>query len=182
MKEYQKKNDDYRKKDDSSSTLIYVICGAVLIVTLLWYYKSHDKNVEPVEPQEEVVDEQCEVDAVSQDVAVCEVEPAYLEADGYEVDEACEEDDNSTSYAATNMEIMYVGIDNPVEIEAPNVPPENLQVMISGHASITKKSDNNYIVKVSSVGKVTINVFANIDGQYKNIMSKSYKAIRLPEK
>lgn len=182
MKDYQKKSDNYRKQDNSSSTLIYVICGAVLVVTLLWYYKSHNKNVEPVEPQEEVVDEQCAEDAEEWDVAVCEVEPAYLETDGYEVDEACEAEDDSTSNTSTNMDILYVGVANPVEIKAPNVSPENLEVMISGHASITKKSDNNYIVKVSSVGKVTINVFANIDGQYKNIMSKNYKVIRLPEK
>ena len=188
MKDYQKKSDDYSKKNDSPSTMIYVVCGVVLIATLLWYAKSRNKNVEPENPQEEVVDELCEVDAACQEVDACEVvECQAVEFD--EEDEAYEEDVfeelacevAEPSSTATDTEVLYVGVANPIEVQFPDVPAENIECSISGQNSIVRRSANKYIVMVKSVGEVTINFYANIDGQRKNIASKTYIAKRLPD-
>ncbi|MBO7462757.1 MAG: hypothetical protein J6T96_09190 [Bacteroidales bacterium] len=196
MKDYQKKSDDYRKEDNSSSILLYVICGVVVIATLLWYFKGRNKTVDPETTQEEVVDEQSKEDSEEWYVQVCEVDPAYLE-----IDEACEEVDvcedvfvedfsssqnpqksnHSTSITATNMEFLYVGVENPIEIKVKDIPAEKLGFSISGHGSIARKSANNYSVKVGSVGEVSINVFADIDGQRKEITSKTYRTKRVPD-
>lgn len=196
MKDYQKKSDEYRKQDNSSSTLLYVICGLVVIATLLWYFHGRYETVDPKEPQEEVVDKQCMENA--EEWKVCEVEPVYLEVDeACEEVKVCEEDstrnvdfsslqnpqntNHSTSIVATNMEFLYVGVDNQIEIKVQGVSADKLGFSISGHGSIAKKSANNYNVRVSSVGEVTINVFADIDGQRKEFSNKTFRTKLVPD-
>jgi len=54
------------------------------------------------------------------------------------------------------MNVLYVGVDNPVSISAPGVTPENLLPAISGGGTITG-SKGKYIVRVNTPG-MNINV------------------------
>ena len=64
------------------------------------------------------------------------------------------------------MNVLYVGVDNPVSISAPGVTPENLMPSISGGGTITG-SKGKYIVRVNSPG---MNV--NVDVRGKSVDGK----------
>jgi gliding motility-associated protein GldM len=64
------------------------------------------------------------------------------------------------------MNVLYVGVDNPVSISAPGVVPENIVPGISGGGTITG-SKGKYIVRVNSPG---MNV--NIDVRGKSVDGK----------
>jgi gliding motility-associated protein GldM len=64
------------------------------------------------------------------------------------------------------MNVLYVGVDNPVSISAPGVTPENLMPSISGGGTIVG-SKGKYIVRVNSPG---MNV--NVDVRGKSVDGK----------
>jgi hypothetical protein len=68
----------------------------------------------------------------------------------------------TTTYADANkMSIFYVGMDNPLRVNVPNVKPEDIVVNIS-EGSITG-TNGNYIARVNHSGEVTITL-AKRDG------------------
>lgn len=78
------------------------------------------------------------------------------------------------------MNVLYVGVDNPVSISAPGIPKENLSVTISG-GSIAG-SNGKYSVNVTSPGAVAkVNVSANINGKVQNIGSSDFRVKRIPD-
>src|SRR5690606_8309465 len=62
------------------------------------------------------------------------------------------------------MNVLYIGVDNPISVSAPGVPAESLKVSGSG-VSLTPRGDAKYIARVSSSGDVSLNVTATIDGK-----------------
>ena len=84
----------------------------------------------------------------------------------------------TTAYAdADNMSVVYVGIDNPIKINVPNVKPEDIVVSISDGS--VSGNNGNYIVKVTNTGDVTLTL-SKRDGT-KIPASFRVKAKRLPE-
>lgn len=77
------------------------------------------------------------------------------------------------------MNVLYIGVDNPISVSAPGIPSENLDVTGSG-VSI-KKSGNRYVANVSSTGEATINVSARVDGKSQNIGSAKFRVKRIPK-
>jgi hypothetical protein len=59
--------------------------------------------------------------------------------------------------SATNMNILYRGFDNPIEISVPNVSSDEIKVTIS-NGTIKKQSDGIYIVNVSETDETTLTV------------------------
>ena len=79
----------------------------------------------------------------------------------------------------TKMNILYRGVDNPIDISVPGVPPENLSVSCSG----CKISGRNgkYVATVSSGSKATINVSAkDQNGKIKRIGNSDFRVGRIP--
>ncbi len=63
------------------------------------------------------------------------------------------------SVNAEKMNVFYIGVDNPVRIQANGVDPNDLNVSVTGGgAQIRKTGANSYNVTVSSPGEVRINV------------------------
>lgn len=77
------------------------------------------------------------------------------------------------------MNVLYIGVDNPISVSAPGIASENLQV--SGSGVSINKSGSRYIARVSSTGEATINVSANIDGKTQHIGSSKFRVKRIPK-
>lgn len=77
------------------------------------------------------------------------------------------------------MNVLYIGVDNPISVSAPGIPAENLVVTGSG-VSISK-SGAGYVAKVSNTGEATVNVAARIDGKEQNIGSSKFRVKRIPK-
>ncbi|SHL85058.1 gliding motility-associated protein GldM [Chitinophaga jiangningensis] len=88
---------------------------------------------------------------------------------------------SSTSISADKMNVLYIGVQNPISISAAGVPAESVSASLSGSGSITKKSAGTYVVNVSSPGKAVINVVANIDGKTRSLGQKEFRVKRVPD-
>lgn len=87
---------------------------------------------------------------------------------------------SSLSVSPTKMNVLYIGVPNPIDITASGVPAEKLNVSISGGA-ISKAGAGSYIAQVKAPGKAVISVTANVDGQTKNLGSKEFRVKRVPD-
>lgn len=78
------------------------------------------------------------------------------------------------------MNVLYIGVDNPVSISAPGVPVESLKLSGSG-VSLTSKGEGKFIARVSSPGDVSLNVSATIDGKTQNLGASKFRVKRIPK-
>lgn len=68
---------------------------------------------------------------------------------------------NVTVIANEKLNVLYMGLDNPVAIAMEKVPADKLNVSISEGSSIEKRENGIYNVRVNRSGKVTIFVEGN---------------------
>jgi gliding motility-associated protein GldM len=83
----------------------------------------------------------------------------------------------------TKMNVLYRGIENPVDISVPGVAAENIRATITGGNQIKKTGSNSYMVDMSpsSPNQVFINVSATMaDGSTRNMGRMEFRAKRLP--
>ncbi|MFN8255432.1 MAG: gliding motility protein GldM [Bacteroidales bacterium] len=80
----------------------------------------------------------------------------------------------------TKMNVFYIGVDNPVDVSVPGVPPGNVIPFITGGGSITR-SGNSWVVRVKEVGKVSVGATAKLEGQNKNMGSKEFRVKKVPD-
>lgn len=78
------------------------------------------------------------------------------------------------------MNVLYIGVDNPLSVSAPGFPKEKISATITeGSLSGGKGA---YIAKVSKVGKVTISVIAETDNKGKSKMGDfEFRVKRVPD-
>lgn len=69
-----------------------------------------------------------------------------------------------TIVSATKMNVLYLGIENPVEIMVAGVAADRMNVTIT-NGTITKKGNYSYTVVPQSVGIVTLNVSVESGGK-----------------
>ncbi|MCB0395610.1 MAG: gliding motility protein GldM [Flavobacteriales bacterium] len=81
--------------------------------------------------------------------------------------------------SADKMNVFYIGVDNPVSISVPGLPPDVLQPSLSS-GSISKKG-KGYTVRVKSSGTCNVTVFANINGEKKNMGRAEFRVKRVPD-
>ncbi|RBL93216.1 type IX secretion system motor protein PorM/GldM [Chitinophaga flava] len=87
---------------------------------------------------------------------------------------------STTSISADKMNVLYIGLQNPISISAAGVPAEAVSASING-GNITKRGSGEYTVTVSQPGKAVINVVANIDGKVKSLGQKEFRVKRVPD-
>jgi gliding motility-associated protein GldM len=87
----------------------------------------------------------------------------------------------SATISPTAMNVLYIGVDNPVSISVPGVASEKIRPNISGGGG-TIKSDGKgaYTVNVTTSGKATISVAAEVAGSTKNMGSMEFRVKRVP--
>lgn len=75
------------------------------------------------------------------------------------------------SISADKMNVLYIGLDNPITIAIPGKNPNDVKASLSGAGSLVNKGGGKYIAKVSKRGDVKIVVTVTEDGK-----SKTYSA------
>lgn len=79
----------------------------------------------------------------------------------------------------TKMNVFYIGVDNPVDVSVPGVPPGKVHARISSGS--IRKSGRGYIVRVKRVGKVRVSATADFESGSKNMGSKEFRVKRVPD-
>ena len=107
---------------------------------------------------------------------ITEKTSTYTKEFSYEVGE------RSVAISPTNMNVFYIGVDNPVEISAAGSNSNTLQVSMSGQGGgrIKQNADGSYVVTVSTPTKR--NEFANVNVVAEGMNStKSFRVKRIPD-
>lgn len=81
----------------------------------------------------------------------------------------------------TKMNVFYIGVDNPVDVSAAGVAPDNLVVNLGGQGSISG-SKGKYTVRVNGGTEATVNVSAKFGGQTKPMgQGIKFRVKRIPD-
>jgi len=75
------------------------------------------------------------------------------------------------SISADKMNMLYIGLDNPITIAIPGKNPNDVKASLSGAGSLVSKGGGKYIARVTRRGDVKIMVTVTEDGK-----SKTYSA------
>lgn len=77
------------------------------------------------------------------------------------------------------MNVLYIGLPNPVSVSAPGIPKESLKISVSG-GSYTG-SNGKYIVNVQNRGEATVSVSATIGGKTQTLSSTVFRVKPVPK-
>ena len=78
------------------------------------------------------------------------------------------------------MNVLYIGVDNPIEVSAPGIPKDKIRVSITG-GSISG-SNGNYTARVNAPGTVKINVSAEVaPGKTQTLSASEFRVKRIPD-
>ncbi len=91
----------------------------------------------------------------------------------------------STVISADKMNVLYIGVDNPMSISVPGVPNEKVFPSIAGGGGVLKRDPKRgagkFVVTVKTQGKANINVSAELDGKKTSMGSMEYRVKRVPD-
>ena len=77
------------------------------------------------------------------------------------------------------MNVLYIGVQNPLSVSAPGIPSEDLKVsMTSGSISGSK---GKYEAKVSSIGSTKITISATVSGKTQTLSTSEFRVKRIPD-
>ncbi|MGB6036709.1 MAG: GldM family protein [Cryomorphaceae bacterium] len=82
--------------------------------------------------------------------------------------------------SATKMNVLYRGIENPIEVSVPGIPQDALTATIST-GSLSKKPDGSYVANVKSGSEAIVSVTAEIQGQRKNMGQFKFRLKSVPD-
>ena len=85
--------------------------------------------------------------------------------------------EKSGTISAEKMNVFYMGVDNPIAVSAAGVSSNSLRVNCAGCESLNKVNDNNYNVRVSRPGEVTLTLTG--DGGF--TITKKFRAKAIPD-
>jgi len=80
----------------------------------------------------------------------------------------------------TKMNVLYRGIDNPVEISVPGIPQDALNATIST-GSLSKRPDGSYIARVKNGSEAIVSVSAEILGERKSMGQFKFRLKSVPD-
>ena len=84
------------------------------------------------------------------------------------------------SISATNMNVLYAGIDNPISIAVPGIPMSSINASMT-NGSLTRNGDK-WIARPAQVGSdAEITVTARLEGGNQRISSTTFRVRRLPD-
>lgn len=82
--------------------------------------------------------------------------------------------------SADKMNVLYIGVDNPVSISVPGVPAENLSPSIEGGSLTPTSTKGSFIARVTKAGKSKVNVSAKFDKETKSMGAVEFRVKTLP--
>ncbi|RQP08446.1 MAG: gliding motility protein GldM [Parapedobacter sp.] len=77
------------------------------------------------------------------------------------------------------MNVLYIGVDNPISVSAPGIPKESLAV--SGQGVSISGSGGKYVARVTQPGTASIQVSARIGEQTQSLGSTNFRVKRIPK-
>jgi len=87
--------------------------------------------------------------------------------------------------AADKMNVLYIGVDNPMSISVPGVSNDKVKVTIDGAGSTLKANPaaggGHFIATVSTIGAANVKVSAEIGGKVIPMGSFPYRVKRVPD-
>jgi hypothetical protein len=81
----------------------------------------------------------------------------------------------------TQMNVLYIGVPNPMKISVAGVQSQDVQASFAGDGSLAKNPDGSYIATVKVVGKTKINVSAKVDGKVVPMGTEEFRIKRIPD-
>jgi len=93
----------------------------------------------------------------------------------------------SATVAPTKMNVFYIGVDNPVSVSVPGVPPEQVSVSMTGGTIRASRGrdasgDWTHIVRPDAGARdAVVRVSANIDGSSRSMGQASFRVRRVPD-
>jgi gliding motility-associated protein GldM len=73
-----------------------------------------------------------------------------------------------TAIAADNMNVFYVGVENPISVSSAGFAPSDLKVSVSGCGALMQaNAGGKYTLKATSAGTCMVTVMAKVNGVYK---------------
>lgn len=83
--------------------------------------------------------------------------------------------------SADNMNVVYIGLDNPISVSVPGIPTERLNVSIN-NGSLRATGSGKYNLKVSTGTKAEVSVNAIMEnGETRSMGSMSFRVKRIPK-
>lgn len=77
------------------------------------------------------------------------------------------------------MNVLYIGVDNPISVSAPGIPKENL--VVSGQGATVSGSGGKYVARVTAPGTARISVSARVGDQTQSLGSTEFRVKRIPK-
>ncbi len=78
------------------------------------------------------------------------------------------------------MNVMYIGVDNPMAISAAGFPNEKVKASMS-QGSLKANGNGKYTAKVTKQGKATVSVSAQVDGKMKQLGTAEFRVKPVPD-
>jgi len=83
--------------------------------------------------------------------------------------------------SAEKMNVVYLGLDNPISVSVPGIPNERLTVSTT-NAQLKNNGNGKYMVNVKNGPKVDVTVFATMEnGEKRNMGVMSFRVKRVPK-
>ncbi len=77
------------------------------------------------------------------------------------------------------MNVLYIGVDNPISVSAPGIPRESL--IVTGEGATVKGSGGKYVANVSQTGTARISVSAKMGDKTQSLGSTEFRVKRIPD-
>ena len=88
--------------------------------------------------------------------------------------------ESSVTVAPTKMNVFYLGVDNPVEVSVAGVQPDKIDISVT-NARHVKQGPSSYIIKPIRPGNAFVVVYANIEGQKREMDRKEFRVKTVPD-
>lgn len=85
----------------------------------------------------------------------------------------------SATISPTMMNVLYAGIDNPIDIAVPGMLPDQIKASMSGGTIV--KNGSKWIARTSGGKEVTVTVSADNNGRNQVISTHTFKVRNLPD-
>ncbi len=83
--------------------------------------------------------------------------------------------------SAEKMNVVYIGLDNPISVSVPGVPNEKLTVTVN-NGSLKNNGNGKFMLNVKNGNKTDVNVFATMEnGEKRNMGVMTFRVKRVPK-
>lgn len=82
--------------------------------------------------------------------------------------------------APEKMNVLYIGLDNPVDISVPGIAQSDVSAVFEGDGALVKNPDGKYFAHVRSQGTTIVKVSAKINGRLMPMGEQIFRIKRIP--